>query len=550
MCINNKYFYYIQKRKMSVNNYEKIDWRRCSRELALIQNDIVKAYRAENFTLVQQLQHKLVRSFAARALAVRRVSSTKGKNTPGIDKTIWTSNEQKCVAIIALSDLSSYECKPVRRVYIPKPDGSMRPLGIPNMFDRAVQTLFAFALDPIAEETACTRSYGYRPFRGAHDCATYLKLVLGNVTNTRRFVLEADIKGFFPSVCHDWLLENIPMNKDILRKTLQAGYLEDNDIHESPEGFPPGSPISSVLANLTLNGLGDLLLKEKFLYTRYADDFVVLGKSKENLENVARPIIDEFLAQRGLILSPDKTGIVTMRQGFDFLGFRFREYQDSNRVKGTKQGIWLVTPSPRKLNAFRRELNTLIKKHNDKSFFNLVLQLNSKLRGWAGYYRKVTSKVAFSKINYTLFNALWRKLKRKHRRLGKRALVDKYFTTVKGNRWVFVADKGGEKQLLLFQIANVSISYHIIRPNFNSYDLQSGAIVEKLIEKHSKTVFLRSSKEEYLARKQKGICPVCSQSLLNGEKLQLVLTEPPKGRGRKPLVSGFLTHIDCAKQIN
>lgn len=535
---------------MAVSNYDKIDWKRCLRDLALIQNDIVKAFRAKNLTLVYQLQHKLVRSFAARALAVKRVTSTKGKNTPGIDKMIWVTNEQKCRAIISLSNLSSYECKPVRRVYIPKPDGSMRPLGIPNMYDRAVQTLFAFALDPIAEETACERSYGYRPFRGAHDCATYLKLVLGNYTNTRRFVLEADIKGFFPSVCHDWLLENIPMNKDILRKILKAGYLQDNDIHESPEGFPPGSPISSVLANLTLNGLGNLLLKENFLYTRYADDFVVLGQSEECLNNIAKPMIDEFLAKRGLILNSNKTGIVTMTQGFDFLGFRFREYPDPNRVKGTKLGIWLVTPSPLKLHTFRRELNALIKKHNDKSFYNLVLQLNRKLRGWAEYYRKVTSTVAFNKINYVLFSAIWRKLKRRHRRLGKRAIYGKYFTTMRGNRWIFVADKGGEKELRLFQIANVSILYHSIRPNFNAYDLESGAIVEKLIEKHSKTVLLGSSKEEYLARKQKGVCPVCNASLFNGEKLKLVLTDPPKGRGRKPFVSGFLVHKDCAKQIN
>jgi RNA-directed DNA polymerase len=534
---------------MSVKNYDKIDWRRCSQDLALIQNDIVKAFRAKNFILVYKLQNKLVQSFAARALAVKRVTSTKGKNTPGIDKMTWITNEQKCVAIISLSNLSNYECKPVRRVYIPKPDGSMRPLGIPNMYDRAVQTLFAFALDPIAEETACERSYGYRPFRGAHDCATYLKLVLGNYTNTRRFILEADIKGFFPSVSHDWLLENIPMNKSILRKTLKAGYLEDNDIHESPEGFPPGSPISSVLANLTLNGLGSLLLKENFLYTRYADDFVVLGQSEERLNQIARPIIDEFLAKRGLILNPNKTGIITMTQGFDFLGFRFREYPDPNRIKGTKLGIWLVTPSPLKLNTFRRELNALIKKHNDNSFYNLVLQLNRKLRGWAGYYRKVTSTVAFNKINYVLFNAIWLKLKRKHRRLGKRAIYERYFTTMRGNRWIFVTDKGGEKELQLFQIANVSILYHSIRPNFNAYDLESGAIVKKLIEKHSKVVLLRSSKEEYLARKQKGVCPVCNASLFNGEKLELILTDPPKRRGRKPFVSGFITHKDCAKQI-
>ena len=165
------------------------------------------------------------------------------------------------------------------------------------MIDRAVQTLFMFTIDPIAKETACQRSYGYRLHRGVKDCAVYLWMVSASPTANRRFILEADIKGFFPSVCHNWLLENIPIDKIILKEFLEAGYMEEAFLHPTLEGFPQGSPISPPLANLTLNGLEKILSERDFLITRYADDFVVLGKSYGELSEVARPLIVEFLSE-------------------------------------------------------------------------------------------------------------------------------------------------------------------------------------------------------------------------------------------------------------
>jgi len=286
------------------------------------------AYRKKDMKLVKIYQHELTRSFAARAIVVRKVVSNKGKNTPGIDGVIWDSKERRFQAIGKLKDLSQYKANPVRRVYIPKPGGQLRPLGIPTMFDRAVQTLYMFTIDPIAEETACPHSYGYRLHRSVKDCAVYLWMVSASPTANRRYVFEADIKGFFPSVSHDWLLDNVPMDKLILGEFLRAGFMERSLLHETPEGFPQGSPISPPLANLALNGLEEVLRKRDFLTVRYADDFVVLGKSREKLNNIARVLIEKFLAKRGLELHPEKTGICSIEDGYDFLGYRFREYPD------------------------------------------------------------------------------------------------------------------------------------------------------------------------------------------------------------------------------
>jgi RNA-directed DNA polymerase len=379
--------------------YENINWKQCELELFKLQSKILKAFRNGNTKDVLKAQHTLTRSFVARALAVRKVTTNKGKNTYGIDKIVLKTNEEKFKAIHSVKNLSAYKAQPVRRIYIPKANGKLRPLGIPTVRDRIVQTLYYFAIDPMAEETACKRSYGLRLHRGLHDNAIYLKLVLGSYTSTRRYVLKADIQGFFPSVSHNWLSENVIMDRRILREFLEAGHFEDFIFYDTLEGFPQGSPVSPSLANLTLNGLEKHLGKE-FLTTRYADDFIVAGKSPEELRNVVSPKINSFLLERGLKLDLDKTRIFSIEEGFDFLGLNFREYPDIRRIKGTKKGIFLVKPSPTKVKTFIRELIVIIKEYKNRSSYDLVSKLNQRLRGWAEHYKKVTSQKAFSTIHY------------------------------------------------------------------------------------------------------------------------------------------------------
>lgn len=206
---------------MPTKKWQDIDWRRANTHVRKLQLNIVKALKEKDYTKVRLAQEQLVRSYSARALAVRSVTSNDGRNTPGIDGIVWDTPLKRYKAVTKLGTISpsNYVPSPVKRIHIPKPNGEKRPLGIPTLIDRAYQTLWNMAILPIAESTADTRSYGFRPYRSTKDAAGYVALLLKSPTATRRYVLEGDIAKFFDTVSHDWLIENIPMNKVCLERS-------------------------------------------------------------------------------------------------------------------------------------------------------------------------------------------------------------------------------------------------------------------------------------------------------------------------------------------
>ena len=223
-------------------HWHDIDWAKCSRMVKRHQARIVKATQDRRWSKVKSLQHLLTRSFTAKAMAVKRVTENRGKNTAGVDGLIWSTPTQKMNAIGQLKH-NGYNPLPLRRVVIPKSNGKERPLGIPTMKDRAMQALHLLALEPISETLADSNSYGFRPARSTADAMEQCFKVLSK-KGSAQWVLEGDIAACFDNIDHDWLIHNTPVNKQVLRKWLKAGYIDKGNLFPTEKGTPQGGIIT------------------------------------------------------------------------------------------------------------------------------------------------------------------------------------------------------------------------------------------------------------------------------------------------------------------
>jgi RNA-directed DNA polymerase len=368
--------------------WHQINWRQAERNVRRLQARIAQATQAGKRGKVKALQRLLTHSFSGKALAVRRVTENTGKRTPGVDGAIWKTPEQKAVAIQRLNQ-RGYHPQPLRRVYIPKSNGARRPLSIPTMQDRAMQALYLLALDPVAEATADPNSYGFRRGRSTADAIEACFIALCR-NDRAQWILEGDIRSCFDRISHEWLLAHIPMDKAILKKWLKAGYLESRRLYPTEEGTPQGGICSPVIANMTLDGLERMLAshfpkkgrpekRAKVNLIRYADDFCITGSSKELLEQEVKPLVEQFLSERGLQLSSEKTVITHIEQGFDFLGQTVRKYQKGKCTK------FFITPSKKNIKAFLAKIRKHIKESRDLTAGELITELNPQIRGWALY---------------------------------------------------------------------------------------------------------------------------------------------------------------------
>jgi len=347
---------------------------------------LAQAYQDGAYGKVKALQQMLIHSKEAKALTVKTVTTNKGKNTPGVDGVLWTTPEDKWNVIFDLRR-RGYNPLPLKRVYIPKSNGEERPLSIPTMKDRAMQTLYKFALEPIAETTADPHSYGFRRGKCTRDAINRCVEVLSCPENT--WVLEADIQSCFDNISHEWLMEHIPMDKEILRKFLKSGFIEQRTWNPTEQGIPQGGSISTVICNMALDGLEselDTACRSKVHFIRYADDFIVIGANKELLEGTAMQTIVSFLEKRGLELSPDKTAFTHIEDGFDFLGWNVR--RDGEEV--------LVEPSKKNLSSFLGKIRNIIKRNPHTTFEQRFATLTPNMLGWVNYHKGVITSSSLS----------------------------------------------------------------------------------------------------------------------------------------------------------
>jgi RNA-directed DNA polymerase len=443
----------------SVDNakaWKSINWKTAQRHVRRLQMRIAKAVLENKWGKVKTLQHLLTNSFYAKLLAVKRITSNKGKKTPGVDGVLWQGARAKWRAAYCLRR-RGYKSQPLRRIYIPKKNGKKRPLSIPTMKDRAMQALYKLALAPIAETTADGNSYGFREGRSCADAVQACFNALSK-PNSATWVLEADIKGCFDNISMEWLIENIPMDKTILRKWLTAGYIENGITYPSRKGTPQGGIISPTLSNMTLDGMEEVIRRaiprrNRVNFIRYADDFIITGKSK-HLLNKIKPVVEKFLAVRGLTLSKEKTLMTYIKNGFTFLGQSFRKH-------GRKLHI---TPSAEGIKSLLEKVGKLTRKYVGAPMVILIKKLNQTLRGWANYHRHVVASEAFSRVDTYVFRQLWRMLRKRHPKKLHTWLFNQYWTA-SGKKHIFAVKtktkEGKSKVYQVIRISSIGIRRHI-----------------------------------------------------------------------------------------
>jgi RNA-directed DNA polymerase len=495
------------------SNWNLIDWNEVTRQVCDLQTRIVKAMKREDWKQVRSLQRLLTHSTAGKLLAVRQVTSNRGKRTPGVDGIRWNTPQAKYAAAETLSP-KGYHAKPLRRVFIPKGHGKFRPLGIPTMFDRAMQALYKLALDPLAEYLADPNSYGFRKYRSVADAIAHCFTILAR-KGSAGWILEGDITSCFDEISHEWLCKHIPTDTQVLHAWLESGVLHDGVLQDTTAGTPQGGIISPTLCNLVLDGIEQRLedycqtqgktyrKTHKIRFVRYADDFIITGDTREVLEQEIRPLLEQFFAERGLRLSDKKTKLTRIQDGFDFLGFHLQKFR----------GTLLITPSKSAIREVKGKIRHIIKTHKGASTTTLLKRLNPVIRGWAYAYRHVVSKRIFHTIDHYVRQRLWYWARRRHRNKSRAWVDHKYFRQVEGQSSLFSDGKGHT----IFRMVTVVIRRHVkIRGDFNPYDPAWESYLEARRARRLPDA-VQSIKRLKLWMRQGGRCPFCG-GVLDGDR--------------------------------
>ena len=530
--------------------WEEIDWQKARAYVKKLQMRIVKAQKRGHYSKVKSLQWLLTHSFYAKALAVKRVTSNSGKRTSGVDHELWLTPQAKFNAISKLNR-RGYRPQPLRRHYIPKKNGKMRPLSIPTMTDRAMQTLYKFSLEPIAETYADPNSYGFRIGRSTHDaieqCFTDL-----NKGKSPKWILEGDIKGCFDHISHQWLLENIPMDTQILEKWLKCGYVETQKLFPTDEGTPQGGTISPTLMNMTLDGLERLLHDRlptrkkvngkthfnKMNFVRYADDFIITGESPEFLREKVLPIVREFLTERGLQLSEEKTVITHIGEGFDFLGKNIRKYN----------GKLLIKPCKSAVKSFLGKVRDIIKSSKSIKQEILIRRLNPVIRGWVNNQRYVVSSKVFSTVDYEIYKCLWQWAKRRHKKKSRKWIARKYWHDIDSRQWTFSVpyeNQGTEGKPLYCKLEYATdtkiIRFKKIVAEANPFDEYWTDYFEE--REGEKLLNSTKGREKLLTiwRRQGRCCPVCGDRITSETGFKV---HTPAGKNSRKI----MVHKECHEE--
>ena len=530
----------------------------CEKYVRSIQRRLDKAVANGDKTRIRWYTHILMKkSRAAKILSIHRVCSVNdGKYTAGVDGIAMPKEreqrERMKYHILQTMKVDS-EPQPIRRKYIPKPNGATRPLGIPTIHDRINQDIIRQTIEPICEYHFLPCSYGFRPKRGCHDAIADIFVKYAQ-KGSQRWTVEGDIKGCFDNISHqsitstlnEWCIPTSITN--IIEKMLKSDIMKDMELTPSPAGTPQGGVISPMLANVALTSLDNEIrrnyasMKGMNPIVRYADDFIVIAESKEKAESIKEHIKTFLHKTARLELSDSKTHITEISEGFDFLGFNIRKYSDKLLIKPSKENVDRV----------KRKIADTITNYQNATMDTLIHRLNSITIGWGNYYRHVVSKHTYVEVKQYTWDKVRQWTKKKHPTRSIKFRVGRYVKSIKEGRWDFTDKDTG---ITLIPMHSIPIVRFIkVKNDKRVYDANAIKYWENREYTNAKNSINGSPTLTKLFKAQRGNCEYCKQPItatdVKGNTIHKHHMKPRSEGGDWKLSNLRLLHAECHTQLH